>query len=91
MAERCPGLYCAQLLADMGADVVLAERPGSGGRSRGPTGMSDFFASWNRNKRSIAINVKSEEGREICRRLVTRADVFVEGFCPGTMGRLGMG
>jgi len=53
--------------------------------------MSDFFASWNRNKRGVAINVKSEEGREVCRRLVTRADVFVEGSRLGTMDRLGTG
>jgi crotonobetainyl-CoA:carnitine CoA-transferase CaiB-like acyl-CoA transferase len=91
MAEQYPGPYCTLLLADMGADVVLAERPSSGDPSRGPTGMSDFFASLNRNKRSIAINLKSEEGREVCRRLVAWADVFVEGFRPGTMDRLGMG
>jgi len=91
MAEQYPGPYCTLLLADMGADVILAERPGFGDPSRGPTGMSDFFSSLNRNKRSIAINLKSDQGREVCHRLLTKADVFVEGFRPGTMDRLGMG
>lgn len=91
MAEQYPGPYCTLLLADMGADVILAERPGVGDPSRGPGGMSDFFASLNRNKRSIAVNLKSEQGQEVCRRLLSKADVFVEGFRPGTMDRLGMG
>jgi crotonobetainyl-CoA:carnitine CoA-transferase CaiB-like acyl-CoA transferase len=91
LAEQYPGPYCTLLLADMGADVVLAERPGSGDPSRGPNGMSDFFASLNRNKRSITVNLKSEEGCEVCRRLMKWADVFVEGFRPGTMDRLGLG
>ncbi|MDI6858534.1 MAG: CaiB/BaiF CoA-transferase family protein [Dehalococcoidia bacterium] len=91
MAEQYPGPYCTLLLADMGADVVLAERPGSGDPSRGPGGMSDHFAALNRNKRSITVNLKSAEGLEVCRRLIERADVFVEGFRPGTMDRLGLG
>jgi len=91
MAEQYPGPYCTLLLADMGADVILVERPGSGDSSRGPTGMSDFFASLNRNKRSITVNLKTEQGREICERLIRGADVFMEGFRPGTLERLGLG
>jgi crotonobetainyl-CoA:carnitine CoA-transferase CaiB-like acyl-CoA transferase len=91
MAEQYPGPYCTLLLADMGADVILVERPGAGDPSRGPGGMSDFFAALNRNKRSIAINLKAEEGREACRRLIAKADVFLEGFRPGTMERRGLG
>jgi crotonobetainyl-CoA:carnitine CoA-transferase CaiB-like acyl-CoA transferase len=75
----------------MGADVILVERPGAGDPSRGPGGMSDFFAALNRNKRSISINLKAEQGREACRRLIAKADVFLEGFRPGTMERLGLG
>lgn len=91
MAEQYPGPYCTLLLADMGADVILVERPGAGDPSRGPGRMSDFFAALNRNKRSIAVNLKAEEGREACRRLIATADVFLEGFRPGTMERLGLG
>jgi len=91
MAEQYPGPYCTLLLADMGADVVLVERPGTGDPSRGPGGMSDFFAALNRNKRSIAVDLKAQEGREACRRLIAKADVFLEGFRPGTMERLGLG
>ena len=91
MAEQYPGPYCTLLLADMGADVILVERPGAGDPSRGPAGMSDFFAALNRNKRSVALNLKTEEGCEAVRRLVAKADVFLEGFRPGTMDRLGLG
>jgi len=91
MAEQYPGPYCTLLLADMGADVVLVERPRVGDPSRGPGGMSDFFAALNRNKRSVAIDLKTEEGREAVKRLVAKADVFLEGFRPGTMERLGLG
>jgi crotonobetainyl-CoA:carnitine CoA-transferase CaiB-like acyl-CoA transferase len=91
MAEQYPGPYCTLLLADMGADVILVERPGAGDPSRGPGGMSDFFAALNRNKRSVAIDLKTEEGREAVKRLVAKADVFLEGFRPGTMERLGLG
>jgi crotonobetainyl-CoA:carnitine CoA-transferase CaiB-like acyl-CoA transferase len=90
MAEQYPGPYCTLLLADMGADVILVERPGGGDPSRGPGGMSDFFVALNRNKRSIAIDLKAQEGREVCRRLIAKADVFLEGFRPGTMERLGL-
>jgi crotonobetainyl-CoA:carnitine CoA-transferase CaiB-like acyl-CoA transferase len=75
----------------MGATVVLAERPGVGDSSRGPAGMSDFFSALNRNKRSVTINLKSERGQDVCQRLLAEADVFVEGFRPGTMDRLGAG
>jgi crotonobetainyl-CoA:carnitine CoA-transferase CaiB-like acyl-CoA transferase len=75
----------------MGADVIIVERPRVGDPSRGPGGMSDFFAALNRNKRSVAIDLKTDEGREAVRRLVAGADVFLEGFRPGTMERLGLG
>ncbi len=90
MAEQYPGPYCTMLLADMGADVVLVERPGTGDPARGMGGgTSGFFAAVNRNKRSVAVNLKSEGGREALASLLRDADVFVEGFRPGVMARLG--
>ena len=91
MAEQYPGPYCTLLLADMGADVILVERPRGGDPARGPGGMSDFFAALNRNKRSVALDLKTEGGREACRRLIAGADAFVEGFRPGVVARLGLG
>jgi crotonobetainyl-CoA:carnitine CoA-transferase CaiB-like acyl-CoA transferase len=90
MAEQYPGPYCTMLLADMGADVILVERPGRGDPARGPDGMSDHFAAISRNKRSMTVDAKTEEGRAIVRRLVEGADVLVEGFRPGVMARLGL-
>tara|TARA_B110000483_G_scaffold114228_1_gene138647 strand:+ start:2799 stop:4007 length:1209 start_codon:yes stop_codon:yes gene_type:complete len=84
-----------QLLADHGADVIKVERPGSGDWSRawGPFvhDLSLPFANLNRNKRSIAINLKSEQGRAIVRQLATQADVVVHNFRKGVMEKLGFG
>jgi crotonobetainyl-CoA:carnitine CoA-transferase CaiB-like acyl-CoA transferase len=88
MAEQYPGPYCTTLLADMGADVILIERPNGGDPSRQ---WPVFFDTLNRNKRSITLDLKSKHGMEICRQLMATADVFVEGFRPGVIGRLGLG
>jgi crotonobetainyl-CoA:carnitine CoA-transferase CaiB-like acyl-CoA transferase len=84
-----------QLLADFGADVIKVERPGGGdwSRSWGPyvEGVSMPFASLNRNKRSIAIDLRSDAGRAAILRLVLSADVLVHNFRPGVMERLGLG
>jgi crotonobetainyl-CoA:carnitine CoA-transferase CaiB-like acyl-CoA transferase len=84
-----------QILADCGADVIKVERPGEGdwSRSWGPfiEGVSAPFASLNRNKRSLAVNLKAEEGKKIVRQLVQKADVLVHNFRPGAMERLGLG
>lgn len=81
------------LLSDMGASVVKVEQPGLGDymRATPPTGKgaSPVHAFVNRNKRSIGINLKTEEGRGVLRRLLKEADVFIEGFRPGAMKRLG--
>jgi alpha-methylacyl-CoA racemase len=88
-----PGGYCTMLLSDMGAEVVKVEEPGLGDymRATPPTsgGRSPVHATANRNKLSIGIDLKKAEGKEVLRRLVKRADVFVEGFRPGAMDRLG--
>ena len=84
-----------QLLADCGADVIKVERPGVGDWSRrwGPYigDVSAPFASLNRNKRSVAINLKSEAGIEIVLKLLETADVLVHNFRPMVMDRLGLG
>jgi crotonobetainyl-CoA:carnitine CoA-transferase CaiB-like acyl-CoA transferase len=88
-----PGGYCTMLLSDMGAEVVKVEEPGLGDymRATPPTkdGRSPVHSIVNRNKTSIGIDLKKKEGREVLRRLVKRADVFVEGFRPGAIGGLG--
>jgi len=82
-------------LGDFGADVIKVEPPGTGDHSRntGPfvNGQSYPFAMPNRNKRSIALNLKAPEGLDIARRLITRADMVVENFRPGVAGKLGIG
>ncbi len=89
------GPYCTQLLADYGADVIKIEQPGIGDSTRqwGPPWIGDqsaYFLSVNRNKRSLTLNLRTEEGRVILRRLLSEADVLVENFKVGTMARLGL-
>jgi crotonobetainyl-CoA:carnitine CoA-transferase CaiB-like acyl-CoA transferase len=87
------GPFCTLLLADMGADVIKVEKAQGGDDSRamGPPfihGESAAFLAMNRNKRSVALNLKSEEGREVFRILARRSDILVENFRPGTMENL---
>jgi crotonobetainyl-CoA:carnitine CoA-transferase CaiB-like acyl-CoA transferase len=88
LAEQYPGPYATMLLSDLGADVILVERPGSGDPSRRFPGL---FASFNRGKRSVTIDLKSPEGLADFLRLVDTADVVMEGFRPGVMARLKVG
>ena len=88
LAEQYPGPYATMLLADLGADVIMVERPGSGDPSRRFAGL---FASFNRNKRSVVLDLKSTAGKEEFLRLVDTADVVMEGFRPGVMARLKIG
>lgn len=91
--EIAAGPFCSMLLADMGADVVKVERPsGDAMRSWPPLtdGFSENFASINRNKRSIVLDLKSVEGKAAARQLVLESDVVIENFRPGVMGRLGI-
>jgi crotonobetainyl-CoA:carnitine CoA-transferase CaiB-like acyl-CoA transferase len=90
------GPYCAMMLGDLGADVIKVELPGRGDDTRlwGPPFVgaeSSYFLTVNRNKRSIAIDLKSEAGKEILWKLIDEADVLVENFSPGTIDRLGFG
>jgi crotonobetainyl-CoA:carnitine CoA-transferase CaiB-like acyl-CoA transferase len=84
------------LLADMGAEVIKIEPPPLGDDSRlwGPPfigGISTYFLSINRNKKSLGLNLKSEEGRRILWKLIERADVVIENFRPGVLEKLGFG
>ncbi len=90
------GPFCTMMLGDMGADVIKIELPGTGDDTRawGPPfidGEAAYFLSVNRNKRSITLDLKSELGKAALWRLIDSADVLVENFSPGTMGRLGFG
>lgn len=96
LTRALAGPYCAMMLGDVGADVVKIEMPGTGDETRtwGPpfvNGESAYFMAFNRNKRSVALNLKSEAGREVLWQLVSNADVLLENFSPGTIGRLGFG
>ncbi len=88
-----PGGFCTMLLSDMGAEVIKVEQPGLGDymRATPPTknGRSPLHASVNRNKQSIGIDLKTRGGKEVMTRLLKTADVFIEGFRPGAMSRLG--
>jgi crotonobetainyl-CoA:carnitine CoA-transferase CaiB-like acyl-CoA transferase len=91
------GPYCGMLLADLGADVIKIEEPGHGDQTRramsftmkGPDSMG--FLNLNRNKRSVTLNLKTEAGKRVFKKLATYADVLIENFRPGVMSRLGLG
>src|SRR6267378_922809 len=89
------GPFCGMQLADLGAEVIKVEPPDGGDqvRSMAPLldGEGSAFVRLNRNKRSIALNLKSAEGKEVFRKLVKTADVVVENLRPGTMVDLGLG
>jgi crotonobetainyl-CoA:carnitine CoA-transferase CaiB-like acyl-CoA transferase len=88
LAEQYPGPYATLLLADLGAEVVMIERPGIGDPARA---FPDFFKSLARNKYSVSLDLKTERGKRELLRLVSLADAFVEGFRPGVAERLGFG
>jgi CoA:oxalate CoA-transferase len=89
------GPYCTMLLGDLGADIIKVEMPGTGDDSRhfGPyqNGESAYFMSLNRNKRSMTLNLKNEQGKSLLKELVKQVDVIIENFRPGTMEKLGLG
>jgi len=95
LTQNVAGPFCTQTLGDMGAEVVKVERPGRGDDARAwaPPWWgteSATFMAFNRNKRSLALDLKREGGLEVLRRLVARADVFVQSLHPGAIGTLGL-
>ena len=90
------GPYCTQMLGDLGAEVIKVEMPGQGDDTRqwGPpfteSGESAYFLSANRNKRSLTLNLKSEEAIEILKALIAKADVLVDNFRTGTLEKFGL-
>ena len=99
LSESIGGAYCTKLLADLGAEVLLVERPGSGHplRHTGPyrdaahIEKSGLFLYYGANKRSVVCDLDTERGRERVRRLASDADVVVEGFAPGYLDSIGLG
>ena len=86
--------FCAMMLGDLGADVIKIGRQHTGDDTRqwGPPFVEEesaYFLSINRNKRSITLNLKSDEGKQILWELIEGADVIVENFRPGTMAKFG--
>lgn len=88
------GPFCTSMLADLGAEVIKIEMPGFGdeGRMFGPfrEDQSTYFMLLNRNKKSVTVNMKTAEGRDLIKALVPKCDVLVENFRPGVMARLGL-
>jgi crotonobetainyl-CoA:carnitine CoA-transferase CaiB-like acyl-CoA transferase len=95
LTQNVAGPFCTQILGDMGADVVKIERPGRGDDARAwaPPWWGEDSAFWlavNRNKRSLALDLKTEAGRAVLGRLVARSDVFVQSLRAGAAAALGM-
>src|SRR5690606_35779909 len=96
LAQIMAGPTCGMMLADMGADVIKVEKLPGGDDSRGYrepliNGVSAPFMILNRNKRGIALNLKTDEGREVLLRMVREADVLTENFRRGRLEKLGLG
>jgi crotonobetainyl-CoA:carnitine CoA-transferase CaiB-like acyl-CoA transferase/sulfur carrier protein ThiS len=94
LTRALAGPYCTLMLADHGAEVIKVEQPGTGDETRGwapPSinGVSAYYLSINRNKRSITLDLKHADGAKALERLIEKADVVVENFSPGTFARLG--
>ncbi len=97
ISQVMAGPYACMLLADLGADVIKIEPPGTGDQTRGAMGFkmkgpdSMGFLNMNRNKRSVTLNLKSQAGREVLLRMAKDADILIENYRPGAMKRLGLG
>ena len=91
MTQYEAGTSCTQALAWLGADVVKIEAPGRGDPGRGPNGNAEYFVVWNSNKRSVALNLQSVQGRDLLLEMLPDFDVFVENYGPGVIEKLNLG
>ncbi|MDC1134260.1 CaiB/BaiF CoA-transferase family protein [Alphaproteobacteria bacterium] len=93
LSRLAAGNMVSHMFADFGADVIKIEKPGKGDDLRNwkVNGISHWWAVYSRNKRSIALNLKEEEGLNLLEELVKTADVFIENFVPGTLEKWGVG
>ncbi|KAJ8025291.1 Succinate--hydroxymethylglutarate CoA-transferase [Holothuria leucospilota] len=90
------GPFCSMLFGDLGAEVIKIEQPGKGDDTRnwGPPFQGDqscYFLSINRNKKSVAVNLKTPEGKDLIKKLAAKCDVLIENFVPGKLDKLGLG
>ena len=95
MGQLIAGPFAGRTLGEFGADVIKIEAPGAGDPLRNWRMIKDGTSVWwqvqSRNKRSIALDLRSAEGQDIARKLITEADVLIENFRPGTLEGWGMG
>src|SRR3954471_5611721 len=96
MTHNQAGPACAQMLAFLGADVIKLEEPKAGDAARPvhadrKNSDSLFFLLFNANKRSLTLNLKTDEGKRLFKEVVAKSDVLLENFSPGAMDRLGLG
>lgn len=94
LTRALAGPYCTLMLGDHGADVIKVEMPGTGDETRewsppSINGVSAYYLTINRNKRSVTVDLKNADGKRVLERLIERCDVVVENFSPGTLARLG--
>ena len=85
------GPTASLILAELGAEVVKVERPGSGDQARNSKANQGHFVSYNFNKKSIALDIGTDQGRDTVLALVARADIVIDNFAPGSLDRLGLG
>ncbi len=94
LSRYIAGPFCSMLLADMGAEVIKVEKAKKGEDSRGlcpyKNGQSLYYTSYNRNKKSVTINYRSQKGQEILKKLIHESDVLVENFRPGSLANMGL-
>jgi crotonobetainyl-CoA:carnitine CoA-transferase CaiB-like acyl-CoA transferase len=91
LAHIVAGPSAGMMLADLGADVLKVEHPDIGDTSRNQANHGSGFLSFNRNKRSLALNLSDAKGREVFERLVRRSDIVLNNYLPGALDRLGLG
>src|SRR5438094_7235608 len=95
LTQDFAGPFCTMILADLGAEVIKIEKPDGGDETRawGPpfvNGVSYYFLSLNRGKKSVVLDLRTREGQKIIRKLVVDADIFVESSRPGQMARFNL-